>query len=297
MPNWLDLYPYSLWCVPGDAIMPCLARWGFVPHAILHVVLFYGSYAMARVAWRRGVRWDTQNFRTAFHVAWHVPNIVTCVPVGLAMFQTAWRLLGEDDAARFGKLDTYKDLAVTECCVWFGTFLAVDTVLITAHRMAEFETFIHHAIFAYICYIMFRGCTAPLVGSALIAQELSTPFLNSFLLLRAYRGLGSVWTQLCFVGFALTFYAFRVCLNTAVTFLYLREAYRGLWLGARSQLLYSTAEQCLLAAALASGWALQIYWGGTITKRLVQAAMGTLSPVPSPSPTRRAEQDAKPKAA
>ena len=90
----------------------------------------------------------------------------------------------------------------------------------------------HHCIFGALCFVMFRGCTAPLVGTALIAQELSTPFLNAFILCRGFLGLAALPTQLFFVAFALLFYALRIGLNSVVTGLFLREVYRGLVGGA-----------------------------------------------------------------
>ena len=219
------------------------------------------------------------SFKTVFHVAWHVPNIISCVPVSLGALETVQRLLGDDDAARFGTFDTVKDYALLEACVWFGTYLALDTVLATVHKMADVELAVHHLIFASVCYIMFSSGTAPLVGAALIVQELSTPFLNSFLLLRGFCGLGSLWTQLAFGCFALTFYATRVGLNTAVTSLFLRELYRG-FVGGTTHLMYSRVEQMLLAAALVGGWCLQVYWGITITKKLIGAIRGEASEKP-----------------
>lgn len=258
--------------------MDCIGSYGFVPHALVHLTLFYVGTAAAALAWRSGVRWNTELFATSLHIGWHTPLIVTSVPVGVAMLQTALRLLGEDDQARFGELDKFKDLAVTEACVWFGTFLALDTVLIFLHKLAEkpMEMIVHHAIFAAVCSIMFRGCSAPLVGAALIAQELSTPFLNVFLLLRGFRGLESLVTQLAFACFALTFYAVRAVLNTLVTALYVRELYRGFG-GGSSQLLYSTGEQLVLGAALLGATALQLYWTKSITQKLLGAIRGEVS--------------------
>ena len=56
----MDLLPYQLWCTPGETILSCLAppSLGFVPHAMLHLGLFYGAVVAASIARRRGVVWD-----------------------------------------------------------------------------------------------------------------------------------------------------------------------------------------------------------------------------------------------
>ena len=268
------LLPWTLWCAPGECILPCFAKFGFVPHAALHISLFYFSAFLAWIARRRGVTWSSEELPTVFHVAWNVPNIVACVPIGLAALNVAWRMLihGED-SERYGHLDTYNDLEVAECCVWFGTFLAVDIVLVLVHGLAEDRLlYVHHGIFASICYIMFQGCTAPLVGASLIAQELSTPFLNAFTILRGFLGLNSLLTQITFVAFTLTFYALRVGLNGVMTSLYLREVYRSFQGGpGASHLLYSPVERVVLAVVLVGGAALQLYWAWQITVKLVEA--------------------------
>ena len=166
-------------------------------------------------------------------------------------------------------------MEVVESCVWFGTYLALDMVLATVHRFMDRETFIHHCIFGAVCFIMFRQTTAPLVGSALLAQELSTPALNIFQLLRGYRGVDSLATQLAFGVFALSFFALRVGLNIAVVALFLREVQRTFFgpPGA-SALLYPPVEQAVLAVVLVGGCALQLYWATTIAKKIVAVLAG-----------------------
>ena len=267
------MLPYPLLCSPDAGILPCFAAGGWIPHAVCHLFTFYLGFAFVAMGRRRGIVWSDQSFKKAEEVAWHFPMIVTCFPFGLAAFRAMWRLLSSgDDAARFGPLDTRSDLELLECFVWFGTYLGVDFVLIALHKMGDAETFFHHILFGSVCYVMFRGCTAPFVGAALIAQELSTPFLNSFLLLRGYRGLSSAITQLVFALFAVTFFVFRVGLNTLTTLLFLREFGRSIFGG--SHLLYSPHEQAVLAVVLTGGMCLQLYWARAIVQKLSKAMAG-----------------------
>jgi len=274
------MLPWSLWCEPGDVILTCITeRLGFVPHAALHVGTFYVSSFVASMLARRGIVSDKSDkeFKSAIYVGWHVPNIVACGPFGLASLRVACRLLWSGDSVqRFGALDTINDLEIVEACVWFGTYLVCDSILAVAHRLGDRELLLHHSIFAAVCVVMFRGCTAPFVGAALVAQELSTPFLNSFQVLRAYLGLSSVVTQAAFALFALSFYAVRVCLNSVMTYIFLREVYAS-FVGppGASSLVYSRAEQLVLAVVLSGGWVLQCYWARMILKNLLKAGKGT----------------------
>jgi hypothetical protein len=263
--------------VPGENIMQCIGRSGFVPHAMLHCLLFYVGALLAYVARRSGVVYASQILedspRACLDVAWQVPNILVCVPMGLASLRVALRLLFYGDASeQFGPLDTYGDLEMVECFVWFGTYMAADTLLTSVHGLMNTEMFIHHCIFSSICFVMFRRCTAPLVGAALLAQELSTPFLNGGTLLRGYLGNEHPLTLLAFAAFALCFYVLRVALNSVVTFIFLREVYRG-FVGApgAGAVLYPPAEQLVLGVVLVGGAILQCYWAVLIARKILKA--------------------------
>ena len=133
----LDLFPFSTWCEPGDCILPCIAKFGFVPYAAAILTLFYTAAALITFAKRHGITWSEQSFSSVWDVAWHVPNIFMCVPTSLSSLQTSWRLLGQSDFERFGPLNTVADLEVTECCIWFGTYLALDMILMMIHRFGR----------------------------------------------------------------------------------------------------------------------------------------------------------------
>ena len=72
-------------------MLPCIERGGFVPHVALHLGLFYLGALLVALAKRRGILWSPNNFRNLWDVAWHVPNIVQCGPVGLVAFRAGAR--------------------------------------------------------------------------------------------------------------------------------------------------------------------------------------------------------------
>lgn len=275
--NWATLGPFSwpLWC--GDhCIVDCLTSvvpagvYGIVPHAVLQTAIFYAAAIFFAILKRRGVVWS--HFNGIIHTAWHVPMLVLCVPFPLMALRSAyWLWQTGDRRLWFGP---QHDPFIIESCVWFGAYLAVDTALVLLHGMMDKETAIHHAIFAFVCGLMFYDCATPLLGAVLLGQEISTPFLNVFLLLRGFRGTDGV-TIAAFLCFAIAFYFGRVFLNSAVVFLFVREVYYSLsGPPGASALVYSAPMQLVLAAIVVAGWALQIHWAVMIAKKLAGAAGG-----------------------
>lgn len=142
------------------------------------------------------------------------PNIVTCVPMSL-MCLRSWLAIYQsgDPALQWGGIE---DPFIREAAVWFVTFLAVDTVLMLLHGFGGRDLVVHHAIF-FACYAAAPSSSAPIITGVLIGQEVSTPFLNVFLLLRGFKGMDSALTRAFFILFALAFFAARLVLNTYVT--------------------------------------------------------------------------------
>lgn len=271
--TYYEPFHWPLWCDPDDCMIPCIVSWRFVPHAIIHLAIFYFGAAVATILKSRGIVWSDKSFSGIFDVAWHVPNLGPCVPMSLMALRAVADLWQGDDARL--SWGAREHPLVTEPCVWFGTYLAVDSVLMLLHGLGDREMLVHHIIFGVVCFVMFSSCSAPLLGAALLAQEFSTPFLNVFLLLRGYRGMESPMTILAFLLFALAFYAMRVFLNSAVTFGFLKEAYASLTgpPGA-SELIYSPQELVPLSLVLIVAWAMQLYWGVSIAIKIQRAVAG-----------------------
>merc|ERR1719231_562192 len=91
---------------------------------------------------------------------------------------------------------------------------------------------VHHIIFLGMCLTHFWPPVGPgYSGSVIMAQEMSTPFLNLFLLSRGFFGDRATPTVITFVIFALLFFIFRVVLNTIVTVFYFMELYKEITTG------------------------------------------------------------------
>ena len=80
-----------------------------------------------------------------------------------ALFDGLWQT--GDRRLWFGPID---DPFIIESSVWFGTYLAVDMVLVLLHGLLDKSTVIHHTIFAILCGVMFVPCAAPLLGAVLL---------------------------------------------------------------------------------------------------------------------------------
>mmetsp|Transcript_32762 Transcript_32762/g.58069 ORF Transcript_32762/g.58069 Transcript_32762/m.58069 type:complete len:205 (-) Transcript_32762:101-715(-) len=165
--------------------------------------------------------------------------------------------------------------AINESGVWFTSFLATDTLLVTIHSLGGKETYIHHSIFAIVTAVFVVNCACPFTAAMLIAQEFSTPALNAFILLRVYTGLDSMVTQATFLLFALLFYIFRIFLNTLCTALFIMEVVRGF--SGPSGFTISQPLQCVTMVVLIGGAGLQLHWGMIIAKKIYGAFAGSKS--------------------
>lgn len=223
----------------------------------------YPQHAGAAATWNK-----------ASFVGWHVPNIVHGGIYGWIALCLAWELWLTGDAKLiWGPITQH---AAVDVGTWFMVFVCMDTVLSVLHRDIDTETAIHHAIFGVIGLVIISECSCIFLAMNLIGQELSTPPLNIFMILRSHRGVESLWTQAFFALFALGFFATRVFINSAVTALFLREVGRGL-LSGRSVLTFTVPVQLLLSIAVMAGAALQLRWGWLICKKLHDLVKGDLS--------------------
>lgn len=167
-----------------------------------------------------------------------------CLRSWLAIYRS------DDEAVQWGHIT---DPYIIEAATWFVTYLAVDTVIVLIHGLGGRDIAVHHTIF-FACYALAPSSSAPLVTGVLIGQELSTPFLNSFLLLRGFKGMGSAATQTMFVGFALAFYGVRVFLNTYVTGLLWLQVYEVVRLGKPAYMVLSEPRRVPFLCARAGDW-------------------------------------------
>jgi len=280
---------WPLFC-ETDRAVDCFTSGRFLPIACLHAFFYYGGFLavlLLKAAGRyprlpgAGATWNK-----ASYVGWHVPNIVHGGVYGWVALCLAWELWLTGDAKRmWGPITQH---AAVDVGTWFMVFVSMDTVLSILHGDMDTETAIHHGIFGVIGLVIISECSCVFLAMNLIGQELSTPPLNIFMILRAHRGVESIWTQAFFALFALGFFATRVFINSAVTLLFLREVGRGV-LGGRSELTFSAPVQLLLSVAVVAGATLQLRWGWLICKKLRDLVHGDLDDLvesPRASPTK-----------
>ena len=203
---------------------------GFIPYSLMHTGIFYIGALLAALYRKAGYTWDKRSFVTIWEVGNHFPNLIMCVPLASMVTEAAYNYWLNDDAkASWGY--TY-DMRVVEVGTWFGTFLITDLFLSMVHKMMDKMMLIHHVIFLGMCLTHFWPPVGPgYSGSVMMAQEMSTPFLNLFLLCRGFFGDQALPTVITFVMFSLLFFVFRVLLNTIVTWFYFVELHKEITTG------------------------------------------------------------------
>lgn len=273
--GWFDLGPLSwpLFC-PADAGCPleCVFAFRVLPFVLLQGGTFYLSAFFIQLLKEAEIFPEhtgvDKSFSSTLYVAWHVPNSLTCFPMGLLGLAGAHRLwLSGDPGLLYGTMDPRYAPLINDAAVWFVTFLVVDTILITIHGLGDKGIYIHHAVFAAVSVILMGTCACPFIAGVLIGQEVSTPALNQFYLLRGFKGLGSIWTQVMFMMFAFFFYITRVFINTAATLHFLLYVYRSLTTDT-SAFEIGVSTRALLSAVLLAGVVLQLRWAAIIAGKL-----------------------------
>lgn len=270
---------WPLACLASDTIDSCV-RSGRCPlqMALAQVSLFYVTAAIAKALHSRGaLSWGT-HFASAFDVAWLVPMTVLCVPMSVMALQ-AWTaaVMSDDISTRWGDNGVCHNQLLVESATMFATYVLVDAVLISVHGLGGLDTWVHHVIFGCMAFLSMH-VSWPIMLAAMLSQELSTPFLNLFLILRGFKGSDSLLVQLVFLCFALTFFATRIVLNSHATFQLLREVYRIELLGLPSVLGTSATTYYFIAFLFSAAWALQMWWGITIAKKAIKATSGSAKP-------------------
>jgi hypothetical protein len=211
-------------------------------------------------------------FDSCFYVAWHFPMAIMAFPMSFLALTGAYDLWIEGDLTKMYSAPGGFSPRNNEAAAWFACFFAVDSILVIIHGLGNKELLVHHSIFGVVLCILTWHCACPFTGVMLVAQEMSTPALNTFTLLRAYKGLESIWTQAMFLIFAICFFTFRVFLNLGVTALFILEVTRGM--SGPSNLTMPLVEQLILTVAISGGAGLQLYWSKNIAKKVYGAIFG-----------------------
>jgi hypothetical protein len=121
------------------------------------------------------------------------------------------------DAADIDLPQSFACQAVALAGVCFTTYSVADMFLSLAHGLAGVDTVIHHVVFATAGMIMRGHCMLMFNAAMLMAMEVSTPFLNYFLLVR-HRGETFAIEVIVFGSlFFLLYIVWRIGLNTYAT--------------------------------------------------------------------------------
>ncbi|CAE8616341.1 unnamed protein product, partial [Polarella glacialis] len=209
---------------PGVCGLTCIFSSGCLPMIALHLGVFYGSSTFVIVLRRLGLMptptEKSPEFKCSFYTGWHLPGAIMSFPIALQGILAMAELAGTDSDAQASALASP---FVQEGCTWFYVYLLVDTVLITLHGIGSKEIYVHHLIFLLIgvalvegekmggqCCMALNGRKEGLMAAGLLTQEASTPLLNLFMLLRAFKGLEHTLTQIAFMLFAVLFFVFRI---------------------------------------------------------------------------------------
>lgn len=272
-------FRWPLLCPPTNCPIDCVTSLRFWPYVAFSAVIFYVAALIITVLKSIG-RWPEHNgintrFDNTFFVAWHVPNIFACIPLSIMALSASWDLWSADSKLQYGSGTTPHKLS--EAGIWFCSYLVLDTVLITVHRLGTKEDYLHHGIFSIVGYVIVMNCSLNLTAAVLLSQELSTPALNVFQWLRAFAGPDNVVTQATFILFALQFCATRVVLNTANTLMFALEVKKAV--NGSSAFDISQPLQWLLLVVLVAASCLQLYWAKGIAN-IIYKAMRGISPDP-----------------
>lgn len=275
--GWYKIPPFGiswpLFCDKGVDILSCgftvgesSGVYGFVPFMFLHTALFYLGTSLAVLLRVAGYKWSERSFKSKWDVGNSLPNLIMCVPMGCMTMQAAYEYWLNDDAkASWGY--TY-DMRVIETGTWFGTYLATDAILSLIHGMMDKDMVVHHIIFFGMCVTHFAPPVGPgFSGGMMMGQEISTPFLNIFLLCRGFCGNNSIYTLVAFLVFFLFFFVCRVILNTAVTVLYFQEFQKEITTG-ESGLEKSTPWLYVIAILVLGGCGMQLYFFSFMVRKV-----------------------------
>ncbi|CAE8596500.1 unnamed protein product, partial [Polarella glacialis] len=263
---------------PGVCGLTCIFSSGCLPMIALHLGVFYGSSTFVIVLRRLGLMptptEKSPEFKCSFYTGWHLPGAIMSFPIALQGILAMAELAGTDSDAQASALASP---FVQEGCTWFYVYLLVDTVLITLHGIGSKEIYVHHLIFLLIgvalvegekmggqCCMALNGRKEGLMAAGLLTQEASTPLLNLFMLLRAFKGLEHTLTQIAFMLFAVLFFVFRIVIICYITSPYLYNNWSD-----PNNCVGSPLRWLVWCAALLGNLGLQLNWFNVIGKRAI----------------------------
>jgi len=282
----------------SDLQVVALSAAGWV---FLWFALFY-ALSSTHARWARGIPPSTKSFEdNPYYCARSVLGIIHAIVIAGATVPAFFVLLPasddlrypwctnfafcsppEDDALHLPLAFVYE--AIAQAGLAFTCFTFVDLIISVVHDLAEWDYYVHHAAFV-VCGVLIRSnCMLPFNAAALMAMEVSTPFLNSMLYFR-HRGerytFIVTWTG---IAFFVLFVVFRLGLNTYATFTLLWKR-----VSIAPPYVHPWVFDFLVVALL-TGSAVQFFWFPRIAKvfvskfiDIVRGASETRSPQERPS--------------
>jgi hypothetical protein len=275
--GWFDagIVGWPLICPPACP-MDCVTSFHFWPFFVIQAGLYYLTVfvitmlkSLELFPHHNGVdeRWSN-----TFFVAWHFPASLTGIPISITALSGCFELWSMDPEVQYGSNEAIPPHIVQKLSnsgIWFCSYLIADTILMTIHRIASKEDYFHHGIFAIVGFTIVIQCCVPLTVSVLLAQELSVPAMNAFVVLRAFVGMDSIATKMAFIIFALQFFPIRVFLNTVNTFWFALEVMKSV--GGSTSFGISWPIRCLILTVLVTATCLQLYWAKGITMKVIKS--------------------------
>lgn len=202
----------------------------------------------------------------AFFLLWSAPHAVQyghTQNVGFCVVGANEASYGQ--AARHDLL--WVQVAVAFAGLIFTCFICVDLVVAVRHELAAWDYILHHAIFIFAGQMIRGYCMLPFNAAILMAMEASTPFLNFYLYFRNRQGYKKKLVEISSHLFALSFFSFRVGINTYGAYY--------LWIQFDRSMpsIVPVWQQWFLLIAISAGAALQWFWAYKIVNSIICPAL------------------------
>lgn len=232
------------------------------------VVLFY-CLSNTYLRWSSAVAPSTKpHENNKFYCARNILGIIHATVVGIPSFVVLLVYFGSSPKAKFAVSDhvatcslpgfaEYDAMQQTTALagLMFTTFTLADLIVGSIHGLNTWDYIWHHISFIG-AGVLFRGnCMLPFNGAALLAMEVSTPFLNWMIFFR-HRG-ASYKTHVVVSGvlFLLTYIVFRIIINIYATLVLIIFV-----VGNGGPENVPRWQTHLLIVAVVSGAILQLFW-------------------------------------
>lgn len=283
--GWVGAWP--LFCSRGTCPGRCLLGGDFLPFVLFHMLAFYGPAAVITLMKRRNLWPDhsglDKKFDSTWHVAYHFPMTFLAGPMVYMALTGVIELWNAGDLRKM--YGAGASPAINDAVTWFVCYFVLDSFFVIVHGLGTMATYIHHLAFGVLIILLVPPCSCQFTAGLLVAQEISSPALNTFTLLRAYKGTTSWWTKGMFCLFAFLFFVFRVVVNPIATVLLVIEVGRSMT--GDSNFDISLFEQVLVTVCIVAAAGLQMYWFYGILQKLRKLLF------PSSRRSTKTEDDAK----